>query len=257
MSNSVIAAQLYTVREFTKTPADVAETLKKVSAIGYRVVQISAFRPIDPQEVKTMLDGEGLTCCITHIDYDRLTDDLPAVIDQHKLWECKHVAVGSMPGPYQENGVDGIKKFAEEANEIGRKLHEAGLTFSYHNHSFEFVRVGDKTMMDILFEETDPRYVQAELDTYWVQHGGADVIQWINKMKNRMPVIHVKDMTIEPPRTQVMAEVGEGNLNWPGILEACKEAGVEYYAVEQDICPGDPFDSLAISYKNLRAMGLE
>lgn len=257
MSNSVIAAQLYTVREFTKTPADVAETLKKVSAIGYRVVQISAFRPIDPQEVKTMLDGEGLTCCITHIDYDRLTDDLPAVIDQHKLWECKHVAVGSMPGPYQENGVDGIKKFAEEANEIGRKLHEAGLTFSYHNHSFEFVRVGDKTMMDILFEETDPRYVQAELDTYWVQHGGADVIQWINKMKNRMPVIHVKDMTIEPPRTQVMAEVGEGNLNWPGIFEACKEAGVEYYAVEQDICPGDPFDSLAISYKNLRAMGLE
>ena len=184
MSNSVIAAQLYTVREFTKTPADVAETLKKVSAIGYRVVQISAFGPIDPQEVKTMLDGEGLTCCITHIDYDRLTDDLPAVIDQHKLWECKHVAVGSMPGPYQENGVDGIKKFAEEANEIGRKLHKAGLTFSYHNHSFEFVRVGDKTMMDILFEETDPRYVQAELDTYWVQHGGADVVQWSNKMKN-------------------------------------------------------------------------
>jgi sugar phosphate isomerase/epimerase len=257
MSNSVIAAQLYTVREFTKTPADVAETFKKVSAIGYKVVQISAFGPIDPQEVKTMLDGEGLTCCITHIDYDRLTDDLPAVIDQHKLWECKHVAVGSMPGPYVENGVDGIKKFAEQANEIGRKLHETGLTFSYHNHSFEFVRVGDKTMMDILFEETDPRYVQAELDTYWVQHGGADVIQWINKMKNRMPVIHVKDMAIEPPRTQVMAEVGEGNLNWPGILEACKEAGVEYYAVEQDICPGDPFDSLEISYKNLRAMGLE
>jgi sugar phosphate isomerase/epimerase len=54
----------------------------------------------------------------------------------------------------------------------------------------------------------------------------------------------------------VMAEVGEGNLNWPGILAACKEANVEWYAVEQDICPGDPFESLAISYRNLAAMGL-
>ncbi len=108
----------------------------------------------------------------------------------------------------------------------------------------------------MLLNETDPRYVQAELDTYWVQHGGGDPAAWIRKVKNRMPVVHLKDMVIQG-REQVMAEVGEGNLNWPAILEACREAEVEWYAVEQDICQRDPFESLEISFKNLKKMGLE
>ena len=255
MTDSVLAAQLYTVREFTKTPQDVAETFRKIRTIGYEAVQISAFGPVDPQNVRQMLDDNGLVCCITHIGYDRLKDDLPAVIDQHKLWNCKHVAIGSMPQQFRE-GVDGVRQFVAEANEIGRQLAEANLTFSYHNHSFEFARAGDTTLMDILYSETDPRYVKAELDTYWVQHGGGDPAAWIRRFKNRMPVVHLKDMTIQDGSTQVMAEVGEGNLNWPAILEACREANVEWYAVEQDICPGDPFESLAISFKNLKAMGL-
>ncbi len=104
MSNTVLAAQLYTVREFTRTPEGVAKTFKKVRQIGYKAVQISAFGPIDPQDVKKMLADEGLTCCITHIGYDRLTNDLPAVIEEHELWGCKHVAIGSMPGPFREGG---------------------------------------------------------------------------------------------------------------------------------------------------------
>jgi sugar phosphate isomerase/epimerase len=94
------------------------------------------------------------------------------------------------------------------------------------------------------------------LDTYWVQHGGGDPAAWILKLKGRMPVIHLKDMVIAD-KQQTMAEVGEGNLNWPAILSACQEAGVEWYAVEQDICRRNPFESLAISYRNLKAMGLE
>ena len=256
MTSSVIAAQLYTVRDFTKTADAVAETFRKIREIGYEAVQISAFGPVDPQDVKTMLDDNGLVCCITHIGYDRLKDDLPAVIDEHKLWNCKHVAIGSMPAQFRD-GEDAVRQFAAEANEIGRQLAEADLTFSYHNHSFEFARAGDTTLMDILFNETDPRYVQAELDTYWVQHGGGDPAAWIRRMKDRMPVVHLKDMTITEGWTQTMAEVGEGNLNWPAILEACREANVEWYAIEQDICPGDPFESLAISFKNLKAMGLQ
>ncbi len=256
MEKPVLAAQLYTVRQFTQTPEDLAATLKKIREIGYRAVQVSAIGPIDPAELKAMLDGEGLTLCITHTGYDRLRNDLPAVIEEHHLWGCKHVAIGSMPPEYREMGEEGFHRFAEVANEIGRALYEAGLTFSYHNHSFEFQRFGKRTGLDILFEETDPRYVRAEIDTYWVQHGGGDPAAWIRRMTNRMPVVHLKDMVIQG-REQVMAEVGEGNLNWPAILEACRDAGVEWYAVEQDICQRDPFESLVISYRNLKAMGLE
>jgi len=161
-----------------------------------------------------------------------------------------------LPPEYWGSGEEGYRRFAQDASEIGRQLHEAGLTFSYHNHSFEFERFGKRTGLDIIFEESDARYLQAEIDTYWVQHGGGDPAAWIRKVKGRMPVVHLKDMVIVD-RKQVYAEVGEGNLNWSAILEACREAGVEWYAVEQDTCQRDPFESLAISFRNLKAMGLQ
>lgn len=256
-----LAAQLFTIRDYTKTTEDFAASMKKISDIGYTVVQVSAIgADIAHEDVKQICDDNHLKICNTHIGYDALVNDLDAVIAQHKLWDAKHVAIGSMPAEFRD-GADGYHKFAEIMNSIGEKLAAADLTFSYHNHSFEFIRYDGKTGLDILYTETDPNFVQAELDTYWVQHGGADPIVWIDRMANRMPVVHLKDMIVTPgdnpwiPK-HVMAEVGEGNLNWDGILAACKRANVEYYAVEQDICPGDPFESLAISYKNLTAMGL-
>ena len=256
MTHARLAAQLYTLRQSTQTAPDFAATMRKVRDIGYTAVQVSGIGPIPPAEVKAIVDEAGLTICNTHIGYDRLLNDLPAVIDQHRLWNCRHVAVGSMPGAYRDAGEDGYRRFAHEASEIGRKLHDAGLTFSYHNHSFEFVRFGKRTGLDILYAESDPRYLQAEIDTYWVQHGGGDPAAWINKVAGRMPVVHLKDMVILNGQ-QVMAEIGEGNLNWPAILDACRSAGVEWYAVEQDECQRPPLESLAISYANLRAMGVE
>lgn len=256
MAQPRLAAQLYTIREYTKTAAELAASLKRVREIGYTAVQVSAIGPIPDGEVKAIVDDLGLTICNTHVrPSEALWNNLDAVIAQHRAWGCRHVAIGSMPNAFREEGEAGFYRFAREASEIGRRLHEAGLTFSYHNHAFEFVRFGRRTGLDIIYEESDPRYLQAEIDTYWVQHGGGDPMAWIARMKGRMPVVHLKDMVIidgEP----AMAEIGEGNLNWPAILEACRAAGVEWYAVEQDVCRRDPFESLRISYENLKAMGL-
>lgn len=259
MTKSVLAAQLYTVRQYTQTVSGFAESMQKISKIGYRAVQVSGIGAIDPAEVKRIVDNNGLTICITHFPYDQIWHHTQEVIDIHHLWNCKNVAIGSMPEKYR-TGEDGFHKFAKEASEIGEKLAEAGLTFSYHNHSFEFQRFGRKTGLEILFDDSDPRYLRGELDTYWVQHGGCNPADWVLRLKNRMPVIHLKDMAVIADGwdvQQIMAEVGEGNLNWQEILAACKEAGVEWYAVEQDVCQRDPFESLEISYKNLKAMGLE
>lgn len=255
-----LAAQLYTVRDFAQTSHDLAATLNKVRAIGYTAVQVSGIGPIPPADVKRMLDDAGLICCITHIPYERLWQDLPAVIEQHQLWNCRHVAIGSMPAAYRKEGEAGFRRFAAEANRVGETLSRVGLTFSYHNHSFEFVRFGRQTGLDLLYGESDPRFLKAELDTYWIQHGGGDPTAWVRKMTGRMPVVHLKDMVMveaEQGVVQAMAEIGEGNLDWDAILAACEEAGVEWCAVEQDICRRDPFDSLRISYDNLRALGLE
>jgi sugar phosphate isomerase/epimerase len=259
MPNPVLAAQLYTVRQFVQTPDDFAQSLKKIRDIGYKAVQISGIGPIPHEEVKHIVDDNGLLICNTHISFDLLVGNIAEVIDQHRLWNCKHVAIGSMPGDYR-NSEEGFHLFAKEATNIGRQLAHAGLTFSYHNHSFEFIRFGKRTGLDIVFEESDPRYLKAELDTYWIQHGGSDPAAWVRRMSGRMPVVHLKDMTMMAEGSgvqQIMAEIGEGNLNWPEILTACKEANVEWYAVEQDYCQRDPFESLQISYENLKRMGLE
>lgn len=163
-----------------------------------------------------------------------------------------------------------------------RKLKAGGLTFGYHNHSFELEKYDGRRGLDILIDESDPAAVTFEIDTYWITHGGGDPAAWVRKVGGRIPLVHFKDMAVAPDRTSpapgrfpaepdadyqkrveasrasrpIMAEVGEGNLNWSEIVKACREARVEWYIVEQDHCQRDPFESLGISLRNLRAMGI-
>lgn len=253
MPDSVIAAQLYTLREYTRTPAEIVQTFRKVKALGYDAVQLSALGPIEPLELKRILDDVGLAVCATHVNYERMRDDTAAVIEEHHLWNCRHTAIGGLPAAYRNH--EGYHRFAREASEVARRLSEAGLTFGYHNHSFELEKFDGRTGLAILYEESDAEVFTSEIDTYWLQHGGAEPAQWLRSLKGRAPLVHLKDMAVKD-NTPIMAEVGEGNLNWPAILSACKEAGVLWYIVEQDICQRDPFESLGISLRNLRAMGL-
>lgn len=253
MTQSRIGAQLFTLREYLKTPEDIAKSLKKVREIGYEAVQLSALGPIDIDELTKIIEGEGLFPCATHVGWDDLRERPQSVIDDHKKLGCPHVAIGSMPAEYRNE--EGYRRFAKEASEVAGTLAEAGLTFSYHNHDFELERFGDQTGLEILVNESDS-VLGFEIDTYWIQRGGGDPAAWIKKVKGRIPLVHFKDMAVQG-RDAIMAEVGEGNLNWPAILDACKEAGVEWYLVEQDICQRDPFESLAISLRNLKEMGIE
>lgn len=247
-----IAAQLYTLRDFLKTPAEIAEAMKKVSRIGYKAVQLSGMGPIDNRELKKILDGEGMNACATHIDYYRIRDEFDAVVEEHGMLECPYVAIGGLPEEYR-GSAEGFRRFAKEASESARKLKAAGFVFGYHNHSFELEKFDGKTALQLMFEESDPEVFTFEIDTYWIQHGGGDPAEYVRQMKGRIPLLHLKDMAVHEG-SPVMAEVGEGNLNWNRILEEASNAGVEWYFVEQDTCLRDPFESLAISYENLKQM---
>ena len=49
MCASVIGAQLYTVRDFLRTPAEIRDSFRRVADIGYEAVQCSGLGPIDTQ----------------------------------------------------------------------------------------------------------------------------------------------------------------------------------------------------------------
>ena len=253
MAETKIGAQLYTLRDYMKTPRDIAKTLRELRKIGYQAVQVSGIGPIEPRELKKILDGEGLYACATHIGYQRLVKEIEGVIEEHKILEAPHVACPGLPSEYHNE--EGYKRVAEELSKAGEILKENGLTLSYHNHAIEFEKYGDKIGLEILFDESDPEYLQAEIDTYWVQYGGGDPAAWCRRLRGRLPLVHLKDMGIKGNK-QIMTEVGEGNLNWEAILKACEEAGTQWYLVEQDVCQRHPLESLKISLENLRKMGL-
>ncbi|WP_379127217.1 sugar phosphate isomerase/epimerase family protein [Paenibacillus sp. sgz500958] len=251
MQASQIAAQMYTFRDYTKTAADLKLTFQKLAKIGYTAVQISAIGPIDPKVVKEYADEYGLRICATHVPWTRLIGDLDSLAKEHQLWNCPYIGLGGLPDSYRTNQ-EGYRNFVRQASTIAKWLKENyGLQFVYHNHDFEFERLDGVTGMDILLNETDPATFGFELDLYWLQAAGADPIEWIRKVRGRMQVVHLKDMAIVN-RIPVFAEIGEGNMNYSGIIDACRENGVEWYVVEQDECRRDPFESVAISLKYLQ-----
>ena len=257
------AVQMYTIRDFTKTAADFAESLKKCSDIGYEAVQLSAVGcmggespEVSAEEARKMLDDNGLKCIATHRGWDDLADKTEAEIEFHKTIGCDFAAIGGLPGPYREKKADGFRQFVSDAVPVLAKLKEAGIRFGYHNHAHEFERyaVGPKTLIDIFIDEGGPDFM-IELDTYWAVHGGADPIPVLERSSGRVAVIHVKDKEVidnEP----VMCPIGEGNLNWDGIIAAGEKAGVEWYAVEQDTCRRDQFDCLKSSFDFLKSKGV-
>lgn len=253
---SKIGLQLYTVRDKMGSPDDIAKTLEAVAKIGYKNVEACGWESVGAAEFRRMCDANGLSVCSTHYSFQIMQDDIARAIDEHQIVGAKYCGIGGLPGEYRESA-ETYTKFAKLATEIGLKLQEAGMAFSYHNHSFELAKYDGKTALDIMIDNSCGECFKNELDLYWVQHGGGSPVAWINKLGSRAPLTHWKDMAITADMQQFFIEVGEGNLDWQGILAACIANNVEYYIVEQDVCPGDSLESVALSFNNMKAMGID
>lgn len=245
------AAQLYTARDHLQTPADIAATMKIVSKIGYKAVQVSGMGPIDVGELVSILDGEGLVCCSTHEPSDRILTDPMAIVERLNKLNCEYTAY-PYPANVKLETLEDVKSLAKRLNAAGKVLFENGKVLTYHNHSIEFRRFDGRLMLDVLYDETDPRYLQGEIDTYWVQYGGGDPIAWCSHLKDRLPLLHMKDFGTSASAQPMMTEIGRGNLNWTGIISAAEYAGCEWFMVEQDICEVDSLESLKISFEYIR-----
>ncbi len=251
MNIKQVAAQLYTLRDFLKTPGEIGQTLKKVRAIGYEAVQLSGLGPIGEDELVKMLDGEGLICCATHEGSDTIILSPGAVVDRLNKLNCRFTAY-PWPAGVDFSAIESVRAFAAALNASGKTLHDSGKVLTYHNHHIEFRRLEGRPILDIIYSETDARYLQGEIDTYWVQHGGGNPVEWCRKLGGRLPLLHLKDYAINAENTPTFAEIGNGNLDWPRIVKTAEESGCEWFIVEQDVCPVDPFESLKMSFEYIK-----
>lgn len=249
----VVGAQLYTVRELCQDEVGLAATLEQIAKIGYTSVQVSGIGPLEAEIVKNLCNRYNLRIVLTHTPPDEILNDTDRVIEKHKIMGADYVGIGAMPKQY-ERTIEGIDRFWSDFSSPAEKLSRAGLTLQYHNHHFELEKFSGKTLLAHLAQIASDELLGFIPDTYWLQYGGADPVEVIQMLSGRVPVVHLKDMTILNGQ-QEMAPVMSGNMNFPAILQACREAGTKWLMVEQDTCQGSPVDCLAESYHNLYAVG--
>ena len=260
-----IGLQLYTIRDAMQ--ADPVAALAKVARIGYTSVEgatytgTQKFYGMDAAAFAKLIKQNGLIMPSSHYrlgeektngadtrgtilhDWDKAVDDAAEV-------GLKYMVCAYLSDP-ERGGLDKYKKIADDFNIAGEKCKKAGIQLTYHNHDFEFVQQDGKYPYEILLNNTDKNLVKMEMDIYWLVKAKQDPIALINRHPGRFPLWHVKDMAKTPDQT--FAEVGNGVIDFKKIFTQADKAGLKYFFVEQDKCPGNPYDSITQSITYIKS----
>ncbi len=244
-----IGLQLYTLRGEMKK--NVETTLERVAAIGYKEVEFAGYFDREPAALRATLDRLGLSAPGCHVGLPAVEAGFDATAAAAKTIGHEWLIVASVPGRDLES-VAAIKALAARFNAIGKRAHDAGLRFGYHNHNVEFKAVEGSVPYDILLNETDPALVDFEIDLYWITQAGSDPLAYFARYPGRFKLAHVKD-SAGPPNHE-MRDVGAGAINWRTIFAKRQQAGFAHYIVENDQPGTDPFAAVTTSYRYLRAL---
>ena len=253
MKTEQIAIQLYTLRDFTETPADFAATMKRVREIGYTAVELAGTAGLPPAEAAKIVRDTGLQICSSHESPQMIVENPQEVVDRLGEFGVTH-AVYAYPAGVDFSDVSQVDGLITGLDAAGAVLRSAGMTLCYHNHALEYFRRDGRTVLEEIFARTSPEHLQAELDIHWVQAGGGDPAEACRRLTGRLPLLHVKDFTVTATGERQFAEVGYGNLNIPEILAAAEADGCQWFIVEQDTCSGDPFECISRSLDYLKGL---
>jgi len=257
-----VGLQLYTVRDVMGR--DFEGTIAKVAAVGYKEVEFAGLYNHSAKDVRAILDKNGLTAPSSHVDYEVVEKHWPETIEAAKIIGQTYVVCPGIPGAQQKQA-DGYKRVAELFNKAGETSSKSGITFAYHNHTWEFQPVsqlGGKRPFDFLLDSTDPKFCNIEMDIGWLSVAGQDPVSYFNRYPGRFPLVHVKDMSKLPkisadtdvsklPHQEIeIADVGSGLIDWKKVFASADKAGIQHYFVEHD-SPKDAFASITNSYDYL------
>lgn len=254
-----LGIQLWTVK--SEAEKDLEGTLRKVYAAGFRDIEFAGYYGKDPADLAKFMKGIGFNLVSTHAGAGDIAKGGDKIIADAKALGLKYI-VCSSPGvsPEKEKlsweermkavDLNDWKWNADLFNKFGKQVSDAGMAFGYHNHSAEFKKLGDTTGFDYLFGNTDAKHVKIELDVGWVVVAGQDPIAILNKYKDRVIALHVKDVAKRGADGKEPASValGEGVVDWKKVIGTAKANGTKAFFYEQE----EPFtrpilDSVKIS----------
>jgi sugar phosphate isomerase/epimerase len=241
-----IGIQLYTVRQ--QVQRDLPATLARLSEIGYREVEFAGYAGRTPEQTKALLSQYGLAAPSTHIGYDQLGANWDRALDDALARGHRYVTVPWLPDAARS--AEASRRVADEFNRAAEAARRRGLRFAYHNHDFEFVRTGNTTPFDILLANTNPDFVDFQLDVYWAVKAGADPLALIRQHPTRFTMLHIKDSGGPPDHKQV--DVGAGTIDFAAILrlDESQRSVIEHVFIEHDQ-PADPMAFAKASFDHL------
>lgn len=258
----ILGAQFFTFREKCQTVEGLEETMKRVSEMGITAIQLSGVCQYDPEWAAKTAEKYGLKIVLTHNPCEKIIEDPEKMMDFHKKLKCPNIGIGTMPG--WEITEEKYEKFVSDMKPVTKRLAENGFQFMYHNHNIEYLVSKDGKYIDRLVNDFTPDELNITYDTYWGQHAGADPAKEIRKFKGHIKIVHFKDMIAYSSPEEVgkvehrIAAIGEGNMNYDSIIDACLASDVEYGLIELDDCYGaDPFDAMKRSYEYLKQYNLK
>jgi sugar phosphate isomerase/epimerase len=252
-----VGVQLYTVRDLMKEDFD--GTIAKVAQVGYKEVEFAGYFGHTAEQVKDVLQKNGLTAPSTHVQYDELDEKFPSVIEFSKTVGMDYIICPWIPEDFRKSP-DIWKQASDKFNKCGEQTKKAGIQFGYHNHWFEFLPTNGKLPYDELLKDCNPDLVKMEMDLCWAVAAGADPVKYFEKYPGRFPLVHVKDLKTKPKITSGgaqnygdtvdLTEVGSGIIDWKRIFAHSQQAGIKHYIVEHDH-PKQPIESITKSYQYL------
>jgi sugar phosphate isomerase/epimerase len=257
-----VGLQLYTIRD--AMAADVLGSLKKVSDLGYKNVELAnyadgKFYGYEPVEFKKIVSDLGMEIISSHtsVEAEGITlESAKKLAEDHAILGVKYCV---QPWVEEVNrNIESYKKMIADWNQVGAVMKEVGIQFGNHNHNFEFATIdGIVPYYDIFMPEMDANLITMELDMYWATKAGQDPVEMFNKYPGRFQLFHFKDMSQQSaPFYDVIKDditsVGAGLIDFKRIWDARETAGMKYMFVEDDNQGmGKPFEAIGISIDNI------
>ena len=241
-----IALQLYTVRE--AAALDFPGVLKQVAEMGYKGVEFAGLQGMAPAEVRKIIDDLGLEVSSSHMGVPN-KENAQQLIDECKTLGVPRLVTGP-GGPIDT--MDGVLAAVDRLTAGAEALEGSGIEFGLHNHWAEFQEVDGQLPEDILLEKVPGLF--AQLDVYWIAVGGPDPAETVARLKDRAPLLHIKDGPLDPP--QPMTAIGQGVLDMPSIIAAADPNVLDWLIVELDSCETDMVQAAKDSYDYMVGAGL-
>jgi len=243
-----IGLQLYSVRE--ALTEDFEGTIRKVADMGYIGVEPYGGLPTDLSAAAKLFEELELQVFNSHVGFPE-GEGKQALLDIAEAFSLSRVAIAYLPAEMFET-IDDIKGVCEKINQANQFAKSNNLTLGYHNHWWEFKSIDGQDTLDLMLAELDDD-VFFEIDTYWVEVGGLDTVEFVKKVGSRAPLIHIKDGSLN--KEDNMMALGDGKMPIPAIIDATKETA-EWQIVEIDRTDGDMLEAVAKSYTYLTTQGL-